>query len=370
MQRISINFAQLNRCVEHGTMSTLPCAWPDCPNGITDEEFEDQPFLESDEPERWKRKRWESPLGGTYYSWESSKIPNWFQTPQTFWNEARRLQLVSESHPSTVYHYTSLEGFMGIVSSRSVWMTEFAYLNDRREIRYGLDLLSNEIGAMLDGEITEQVRDLLLAWKEKLSTSTNRVWVTSFSADDDSLSQWRAYGPIAIGFPVQSLQLHVADGRFQNTEYDQGLQSKLARVYLHHLVSSFEADFNEGKLDRVSDLYHNSDRLLELAVFFKHPAFISEHEYRLAYIDLPEVMERLGLESPSRLFRAAKGRLIPYVTSTQVLNSYRKPSPLEISEVVLGPESDELLDQGIREFLNEYGLEDVIVRRSTVPLRP
>jgi hypothetical protein len=369
MQRIALDFSYNSRCTEHGTLGALPCAWPGCQNGIAGEEFEEKPFLETQEPQRWKRRKWNSPMGGVYYSWESSKLPNWFHVPQTFWNEARRLQLVSGSHPSTVYHYTSLEGFMGIVSSRSVWMTEFAYLNDRREIRYGLDLLLDEVSAMLDGETTEQVQGLLSAWKEKLSASTNRVCMTSFSADDDSLSQWRAYGPIAVGFPVQPLSLHVSDGRFQHVEYDPDIQAKLARVYVHHLVSAFEADINDGRLENAPDLYHKSDRLLELAVFFKHPAFKSENEYRLAYIDQPEVLDGVGLESPRRSFRAARGRLVPYVPSTQVLNSDQHPFPLEISEVVLGPESDELLDQGVREFLNEHGLEGVTVRRSTVPLR-
>lgn len=369
MQRIPINFGHASSCVQHGTVSALPCAWPGCPNGITGDEFEEKPFLETKEPQRWKRREWKSPLGGVYYSWESSTLPNWFHVPQTFWNEARRLQLVSDSHPTTVYHYTSLEGFMGIVGSRSVWMTEFAYLNDRREIRYGLDLLLDEVSAMSDGETTEQVRNLLSAWKEKLSASTNRVCMTSFSADDDSLSQWRAYGPIAVGFPVHPLSLHVSDGRFQHVEYDPDLQAKLARVYVHHLVSAFEADISEGRLENAPDLYHKSDRLLELAVFFKHPAFKSENEYRLAYIDYPEVLDAVGLESPRRSFRAVRGRLVPYVPSTQVHNSDQHPFPLEISEVVLGPESDELLDQGVREFLNEHGLKGVTVRRSTVPLR-
>jgi hypothetical protein len=370
MQRITLNLAHTSKCAEHGTLGPLPCAWPDCPNGVSDDEFEEKPFLESSKLQTWKRREWISPLGGPYYSWESSALPNWFQATQTFWNEARRLRLVPDSHPTTVYHYTSLEGLMGIVSNRSVWMTEFSYLNDRREVRYGLDLLLDEVGAMLEGEITEQVRGLLSAWKEKLSASNNRVCMTSFSADDDSLSQWRAYGPIAIGFPVYPLSLHVADSRFQRVEYNPDLQAKLVRVYVHHLVSAFEADMKWGRLERSPNLYQTSDRLLELAVFFKHPAFRSENEYRLAYIDLPNVLSSFGLESPRRSFRAARGRLVPYVPSTQVLDSADRSFPLEISEIVLGPESDELLDQGVREFLNEHGLDGVTVRRSTVPLRP
>lgn len=369
MQRIALTPGNPIICTEHGTVSELPCAWPGCQNGIRGEEFEEEPWLDSHKPKSWKRRKWQSPLGGAYYSWESSNLPNWFQVQQTFWNEARRHQLVTGSFPTMVYHYTSLEGFMGIVSNRSLWMTEFAYLNDRREIRYGLDLLFDEVSTMLDSNINKGVRELLSTWKEKLSTYTHRVCMTSFSADDDSLSQWRAYGPIAIGFPTHPLALHVSDGRFQQVEYTPETQAKLARVYLHHLVSAFEADMEDERLKSVPDLYEKSDRLLELAVFFKHPAFSSENEYRLAYIDLPDVLSSFGLESPHRSFRAARGRIVPYLPSTQVPGSNQDLFPLEFSEVVLGPESDELLDQGVREFLDEYGLEGVKVRRSNVPLR-
>ncbi|GAB2575479.1 hypothetical protein GCM10027034_02110 [Ramlibacter solisilvae] len=347
----------------------LPCAWPNCPNGVNADEFEEESLIEGSKPSFWRRRKWRSPLGGFYYSWESSDLPNWFQAQQTFWNEARRLRLVPASFPDNVYHYTSLEGFMGIVRSRSLWMTEFAYLNDRREVRYGLDMLLDTVNDMRATASREDVRDLLSAWGDKLGGSKNRVCITSFSGDDDSLSQWRAYGPIAIGFPVHRLSLHVDQSWLQPVEYDPSIQRKLVQIYVHHLVSAFEADTDGNRLERIRDVYHRSDRLLELAVFFKNPAFRSENEYRLAYIDYPEVRSSLGIEGPPRSFRPARGRIVPYVPSTEVLRSKHRYFPLEISEVVLGPESDELLEQGVCEFLAEYSLSTVRVRRSVVPLR-
>ncbi len=124
-----------------------------------------------------------------------------------------------------------------------------------------------------------------------------------------------------------------------------------------------------NRLERIPDVHHKLDRLVELAVFFKDPAFRAENEYRLTYIDLPEIIESMGIKSPARSFRAVRGKLVPYVPSTQVRLSEHRNFPLEISEVVLGPESDDLLEQGVREFLDENGLNQVQVRRSLVPLR-
>jgi hypothetical protein len=339
---------------------------------LQEEAFEEVLIIEREKPRKYSRREWQSPLGSSYYSWESTDLPNWFFAPQTFWNEARRHRLIPDAFPDTVYHYTSLEGLIGIVESQSVWMTEFGYLNDRREVRHGYDLLLETISQIMDIESSENIRDLLSTWIEKIKGTPNRVCITSFSADSDSdsLSQWRAYGPVALGFPVRPLALHADQSRLQPVEYDPKIQRKLINIYVHHLMSAFAADTKGGRLERIPDVYHKSDRLLELVAFFKDPAFKSENEYRLAYIDYPEVLDSLGIESPPKSFRVSKGKIIPYVPSTKIFQSEHRKFPLEISEVVIGPENDEVLEQGIREFLSEKGLSDVAVRRSLVPLRP
>lgn len=168
---------------------------------------------------------------------------------------------------------------------------------------------------------------------------------------------------------MQSLSLHVNQGSLQAVEYDPNTQKKLVDIYAHHLVSAFQADLRGNRLERIPDVYHKLDKLVELATLFKDPAFRAENEYRLTFIDMPELFEQFGEKSPKRSFRAARGRLIPYIPSTQILPSEHRDFPLEISEVVLGPESDGLLEQGVREFLDENGLKHVQVRRSLVPLR-
>lgn len=369
MQRINISLSNIRNCDEHGSSGLLPCAWPGCAHGLNDTEFEEEPFIQDKVPTTYKRREWQSPLGGQYYSWESSDMPNWFFAPQTFWNEARRHKLISTSSPKVLYHYTSLEGFMGIINSRAVWMTEFAYLNDRKEVSHGLELLLETVNSILKSEQNTDVRDLLTTWSESLAETPNRVCITSFSTDADSLSQWRAYGPIAVGFPVRPLSLHVDQARLQQVEYNPETQSKLVQIYIYHLIAAYVADLQDGHLEQVPDLYQKSDRLLELAVFFKDPAFRTENEYRLAYIDNPDVLQAFDIASPPKSFRVANGRIVPYVPSTEVLPSERRNFELEISEIVLGPESDNLLERGVREFLNAKGLANVEVRKSAVPFR-
>ena len=365
MRKIGINSHQ-NNCEIHRTSPGLPCAWPNCENSIKENEFEGTSFGIKDF--KYIRRKWESPLGD-YYSWDKLTLPNWFSVKEVFWNEARRHNLVSSSHPNIVYHYTSLEGLIGIIENRSVWMTDFGYLNDRQELNHGIDLVSNSLDKILNTDIQPDVKELIIEWKNKINKDPNRICITSFSSDGDSLSQWRAYGPVAIGFSVNDLLLHVEDGMFQQVEYDFKTQEKLIDIYLNHLVNAYIIDMKEGRLKNAPDLYHKNDRLLDFITFFKNPAFKSESEYRLAYINQPDVLAAFELSTPPKHFRVVNGKIIPYVPSTSIKLSGNVSYPLEIKEVVIGPENDELLEKGITELLSVNGLSDVLIKKSIAPLR-
>lgn len=354
------------KCDLHGSYSSLPCAWPGCKNGLEENEFKGT--YPSYNGEIYVRRKWNSPLG-EYYSWDGLSLANWFSVMQVFWNEARRHNLVPEKNPDKVYHYTSIEGLIGIVKSRSVWLTEFGYLNDRQELTYGFSLLAGAIEKIRMQNASPKVEELLNDWSEKIKNSPSHVYIASFSSCADSLSQWRAYGPIAIGIPVNNLILHVDDGRFQRVEYDYETQEKLLLIYLNHLVNAYLIDAEENRIENVPDIYCKKNRFLEIVTFLKNPAFESEHEYRLAYINDPEVLAAFNFPAPPKSFRVSDGKIVPYIPSTDISFSGGRDFPLEIFEIVIGPENDELLEQGIRELLSEYGLDDVVVRRSLVPLR-
>jgi hypothetical protein len=361
-----INILSQKNCEAHGNQSFLPCAWPGCKNSIKENEFEGETFGEHSF--KFKRRKWKSPLGD-YYSWDKLTLPNWFSVKQVFWNEARRHNLLPKKHPKVVYHYTSLEGLIGIIENKAVWMTDYGYLNDRQELNYGVSLVSETLKKMLETDIPPSVKELLSEWEKNIQKVPNRVCISSFSSDSDSLSQWRAYGPVAIGLPVNELSLHVADGLFQNVEYDPITQEKLVAIYLNHLINAFIVDSEEGRLGNIADIYHKQDRLLDFIIFFKNPAFKSESEYRLAYINDPEILEKFDLTAPPKSFRVANGKIVPYVPSTSISLNGMDSNPLKINEIVIGPENDELLEQGIKELLSVNGLSNVSVRKSIVPLR-
>lgn len=358
MVTVSMVFSPDRVCEEHGIWGTLPCPWPSCQNGIADDCFQLEKIWNG-EFEMYKRRKWRSPIGESYFTWESDRLPNWFTVPQTFWNEARRLKLTPTYSAPLVYHYTTLEGFVGIVENGSIWLSDYSFLNDRRELLHGVEIIREEIRDMLRLPRSTDVADLLHHWDKEIAEPVHRVCIASFSAANDSLSQWRAYGSIAIGVKPQHLPLHAHQTTLQPVVYNLETQRKLTTVYLNHMAQAYETDLAGGRLKRIPEAYHKCNRLVELAAFFKDPAFKTEEEFRLAYIEDAESLRALGISSPPKRFRISKSRLLPYVASNELFPRESGGASLEIEEVVLGPETDELFERGIREFLASCNMAGV-----------
>lgn len=296
-------------------------------------------------------------------------MPNWFFLRQTYWNEARRFGLVVADDVKTIYHYTSLHGLLGIFESQEIWLSDYSYLNDSRELSHGAELAVEAINDLLVDNDNGASIEVLAQWRDQLQRIPNRVCIASFSEDFDSLSQWRAYGSIAIGFDVRSLALHVNQGTLGRVEYDPTVQRKLLAIYLQHARSAAERDQELGQFENVRASYLRPEQLIEIIAFFKDQSFASEREVRLAYVDNPELYSQLGFKPLPKSFRVSGGRLLPYVSSKQVLKSEIRNFQLEFSEVVIGPGGDELLARGVREFLDAQGLGSIPIHRSKVPFR-
>lgn len=357
------------KCQEHGIHDVWPCPWPDCKNGIPEDSFSVASLMEGEEPEVYSRRQWKTLSGDPYFSWDSAKLPNWFSLPKVVWNEAQRQGLVDTRVPDLIYHYTSIEGFFGIVQSGQLWLSDYSYLNDTRELLHGGDLVTEVATELLAKESRPQAIELLRHWINEIQSPVHRVCVASFSGSGDSLSQWRAYGQIAIGFEPRDISLHAYRANLRPVEYQRNRQRALVDLHLHHMREAYLVDSDDGRLDRIEDVYHKTDRLVELMAFFKDPAFADEQEYRLAFIEHPDLMPSFGHKCSTKRFRVSRGRIIPYVLSNELEPVSPSGGNLKIREIVLGPGADATLERGIREFLTESNMREVEVKHSRVPYR-
>jgi len=370
MKTIDFKLSPEFACAEHGIQGSFPCPWPNCKNGLADDRFELKQWVKSEKHQIYHRFRWHSPLEAPYFSWERRDSPHWFSVIRTFWNEVRRLRLIPDHNVNVVYHYTSMEAFVSIVESDSIWLSDYSYLNDKTELVHGVKVVSDVINELLGQGVSKEQEGLLQAWLKKAAAPLQRVCVASFSGDGDSLSQWRAYGNVAIGFVPRKIGLHTNQSQWSVVQYETEIQRKLARVYVSHSLQAYAEDIKNNTFERISDVYHRFGQVLELVAFFKDLSFRNEREFRLVYVEHPELFEdRALVERPPKHFRAKGGRIYSHVKSSEMFTEPDNKWPLGICEVVLGPESDDLMELGVRELLDENGLNDVPIKHSAIPYR-
>ncbi len=118
--------------------------------------------------------------------------------------------------PPEVWHYTTLCGFEGILSSNSIWATEAHFTNDKTEFVHSLQVAIEflENIAPTDGYIS-RARDTTLrivkdAFEEgALSQEKTEVYVASFSGAKDRKSQWEEYADdgrgVSLAFDLREI---------------------------------------------------------------------------------------------------------------------------------------------------------------------
>jgi Protein of unknown function (DUF2971) len=120
--------------------------------------------------------------------------------------------IYAEKPTCTLFHYTSIEGLMGIVDAKALWASEVRYLNDAQELYHFGDLANQKIlqaqSTNLDSEDREILRQFGEWLRERLSSGP-LVFVSSLTENGNLLSQWRGYCPhgkgVSLGFNPEKL---------------------------------------------------------------------------------------------------------------------------------------------------------------------
>jgi hypothetical protein len=105
-------------------------------------------------------------------------------------------QIFLREPPDLIYHYTNQTGLLGIVTNSCIWATKAHYQNDAKELEHTLDLSRGVIETLLHANPGAEVERLLRAMNRTAeSLKSINIFVCSFSAHKDMLSQWRGYCP-------------------------------------------------------------------------------------------------------------------------------------------------------------------------------
>jgi hypothetical protein len=272
-----------------------------------------------------------------------------------------------------LYHYTDIEGLKGILESGKMWTTDYRYLNDTQELKYGYEIIRKAFYSLIDEFKKDDTRMHTLLnllhtiYEEFQYTKLFRyIFIASFCEDGDLLSQWRAYSGKQPGYSIgfwlpRSLML-------TKCRYDvEDLLSEYKRLITVFTTDTLKCidttqDKQDNELERIFlgfkylTLNYSANSSLQL----KHPGFREEKEWRLFKLAPKK-------NNPGAVrFRITPIGLVPYDEI-----DFRKDDRSNcISEVVIGPTQEpSLSSDSISQLLRQNGYENVRVRVSEIPFR-
>ena len=197
----------------------------------------------------------------------------------------------SAPRPDVLYHYTNVDGALGLLNSRNVWAGHIDFTNDFLELKYSRKRIF-EIFKKEDDKGDEDF------WKPHLNEEKlKQVWggveafIFSLCADGKKASQWRTYGAqghgLAIGFDTRGLpeffseDVSIALLKIQYS--DQQFRESVLRIVREFdtVVSTLVLDINGDAYRQFSEILYVA--LLGLSLSFKTRHHKDEEEYRIVY---------------------------------------------------------------------------------------
>lgn len=274
---------------------------------------------------------------------------------------------------STIYHYTSMNGFKGIIDNRRFWISDFKYLNDSTEMFHTLVLLKKVIERR-PKHISSN--ELVHEFESTINEGIN-FFVLSFSTSSDNLSLWYNYADnegVAIGFDLNLIKNMINSPYFGILT--PGNKTEISGVALYDTVV-YEDVQKENILNQLLDYYEKlydgydnsfrkpirtltTHKLLTCALFFKNQSFFPEQEYRIV-LNIHNNIEN------ALLYRINNGLIIPYCEIGITIFSNEL---LPIKELIIGPRNKkDIAKTGFKRYLNSKGYMTLNLKNSEIPLR-
>lgn len=298
----------------------------------------------------------------------------------------------------TVYHYTDISGFLGMFESKSLWLSNIRFMNDREEFYNGKKLCEQIINEELKnskGDMKIFLDELNKRLNEGYflnNISNHNIFSASFCENGDLLSLWRGYGRnggISFGIDISKMLFLIHEEEF-NYDLEQIKSNKEKQfynfeyisyepvIYLNEVKQKIISDIlnlgidyiklNKSNINAISNAVDGiSNSLFYLFPRLKNESFMDEKECRIIYYC------SVSKHNKNKIYYREKNNLIlPYVKCKIIDSTYTKEEFFPITDIVVGPNyKQEDMADSIKYFLQHNGYEYLVdkVRLSKVPYR-
>ncbi len=270
----------------------------------------------------------------------------------------------SDVKTRVVYHYTSAAGLIGILGTGVIRGTNAAFLNDTAEIEYGLSICLEVLEEEKAKRVSDVERVLIkyaIEWMRDDSVPAE-VYVTSFSARRDLLSQWRGYGSaegrFCIGFQLSQFSERDILKLPRPVEYSREKQREQVRHAVDLACKSALASGVDAQrpLGWVTSL---AFYLRQIMCTFKHEGFQEEAEWRSVTRMYPTDDLR------SVQFEPVRGVPRPYMV---MLAGSRTSTHLPVVEICIGhTERKKAVHRATQLLRDRYGYANATVTETEIP---
>ncbi len=307
-----------------------------------------------------------------------------------------------------LYHYTTLDGLIGILQTQTLWATQYRFLNDYSELVLIRDILIESVFPIVLEELKlinhredvqrfidrkgglDQVvkHDAAIIIDAQYRAAGEDIYIFSFCGEyknsyvnsNGLLSQWRGYGiggGIALVFDTHKLeeilqiegekylynQGHISDVIYSDdeTKFKMELTTNMTditayvkKMFLHMKLNRQEPDATKA-----------FPSFIQCISRYKHHSFKEENEVRIVCMPRIQNEEYLRIAKKEgstlklekeRKFRTKKGKLIPYI---ELFNSTDIVLPIE--RIIVGPHKEkESRAYALRVMLRNTNIEITI----------
>jgi hypothetical protein len=276
-----------------------------------------------------------------------------------------------DDYPERLYHYTSSTAFLSIVKENALWFSDFRYMNDLSELRYGVDLFRAALAERIENENDDFLKILLLGARQQFEYALvyTDVFIFCMCEENNLLNQWRVYGrdtvPLCLELPTRGFMFQEwGPYSFELVPmvYDSALQQKIVKEcldvgieYARRHRDEIYAD--DGSMKSYVQMWVSI--CVDWCTSLKHPQFAVEKEWRLS--------TRWGLEHrilAGRSFRTSPAGIVPYLVMKP------EDGELPIHSVTIGPcNHPEIQRRTIVEYLYQMNRANADVHLSNLPVR-